>query len=419
MTTPGGAVADGAPAGRPGPGWGVLVARLAVAVLGRLLLNTARRFPYPFAPVLQRGLGVSLPAVTSLIAVSQATSFLSPLFGPLGDRWGQRSLMLGGLWLLAAGMLGAGAIATYGAVLAGIFLAGLGKSIFDPAVQAYVGEQVPYRRRGFAIGLVELAWSGAALLGIPIVGLLIAAWGWRAPFLVLGALALVAALALARVLPRWGHRPGRSSPRGVWAGWGALLREPAACSALGFGFFLSAANDNLFVVYGVWLEGSFGLGVAALGAATVAIGAAEVGGELLTALASDRMGLRRAVLGGTAVAAVGYALLPLSGASLPASLGGLFLVFLVYEFAIVTSFSLMTEVLPRARATMLSAYVAALGAGRLVGALAGGPVWLAGGLPLTGLVSAGLTAAAWVCLARGMRGWAPAGAAGDPLPPME
>ena len=28
------------------------------------------------------------------------------------------------------------------------------------------------------------------------------------------------------------------------------------------GFLISLANDNVFVVYGAWLEGSFGLGVA-------------------------------------------------------------------------------------------------------------------------------------------------------------
>ncbi len=396
-----------------------LVLALSVAVLGRLLLNTARRFPYPFAPVLARGLGVPLPAVTSLIAVSQATSFLSPVFGPLGDRWGQRSLMLGGLALLAAGMLGAGAWGTYGAVLVGIFLAGLGKSVFDPAVQAYVGEQVPYRRRGLAIGLVELSWSGAALLGIPAVGLLIAGLGWRSPFLVLGGLAVLAALALARALPRGRAAGGRTLGLRWREGWALLGREPAAVAALAFGFFLSAANDNLFVVYGAWLEGAFGLGVAALGAATAAIGAAEVGGEVLTALAADRVGLRRAVLGGTALAAAGYGLLPLASGSFPAALAGLFGVFLAYEFAIVASFSLMTEVLPGARATMLSAYVAALGAGRVVGALAGGPLWLLGGLPATGLVSAGLTLLACACLALGLRGWAPAADRNEAPAPLE
>ena len=47
------------------------------ATLYRLVLNTARRFAYPFAPVLSRGLGVPLTAVTSLIAVNQATGVVS------------------------------------------------------------------------------------------------------------------------------------------------------------------------------------------------------------------------------------------------------------------------------------------------------------------------------------------------------
>jgi len=394
---------------------------LTVAVLARLLLNTARRFPYPFAPVLQRGLGVPLAAVTSLIAVSQATAFLSPLFGPLGDRWGHRVLLLTGTGLLAAGMLTGAALPFYGAVLVGIFLAGLGKSVFDPAVQAYVGERVPYRRRGLAIGLVELAWSGATLVGIPVVGLLISAWGWRAPFLVLGVLGLGATWALAWAVPRAEASQLARPPGGATRGWRLLARQPAARAGLALGFLISVANDNLFVVYGAWLEGSFGLGVAALGVATTAIGAAEVGGELLTAAISDRLGLRRALGLGLLASAAGYALLPLLGRSLIGALGGLFLVFLAFEFAIVTSFSLFTEVLPGARATMLSAYVAALGAGRVVGALAGGALWPSVGIGGTGLLSAALTLLAWGCLQRGLRNWVPAPAeeAPAPVPPIE
>ncbi len=391
---------------------------LTVAVLARLLLNTARRFPYPFAPVLQRGLGVPLAAITSLIAVSQATAFLSPIFGPAGDRWGCRVLLLAGSGLLAVGMLTGAAFPFYGAVLVGVFLAGLGKSVFDPAVQAYVGERVPYQRRGLAIGLIELAWSGATLVGIPVVGLLISAWGWRAPFWVLGLLGLAATWALAWVVPGKATSAGTGAGRPVGA-WRLLAGQPAALAGLGLGFLISVANDNLFVVYGAWLEGSFGLGVAALGVATAAIGAAEVGGELLAAAASDRLGLRRALGVGLLASAAGYLLLPLLGRTLPGALAGLFLVFLAYEFAIVTSFSVFTEVLPSARATMLSAYAAALGAGRVVGALAGGALWPHTGIGGTALVSAGLSFLAWVCLRRGMRGWVPAAPAPAPLPPME
>jgi predicted MFS family arabinose efflux permease len=391
---------------------------LSVAVLARLLLNTARRFPYPFAPVLQRGLGVRLSAITSLIAVSQATAFFSPVFGPLGDRWGHRVLLLAGTGLLAAGMLTVAALPFYGVAVVGIFLAGLGKSVFDPAVQAYVGERVPFQRRGLAIGLVELAWSGATLVGIPAVGLLIASWGWRAPFLVLGLLGIGATGALALVLPREDASSSKNALRGAAGSWRLLAREPAALAGLGLGFLISVANDNLFVVYGTWLEGTFGLGVVALGAATTAIGAAEVGGELLTAAASDRLGLRRALGGGLLASAVSYALLPLLGKTLPGALAGLFLVFLAYEFSIVTSFSLFTEVLPGARVTMLSAYVAALGAGRVVGALAGGILWPIAGIVGTGLVSASLSLLAWGFLHRGLRGWAPAPAEEEPVSPL-
>ena len=133
---------------------------LATAIVCRILLNTARRFIYPFAPTFSRGLGVPLTAVTSLIAVNQATSVIGLFFGPVSDRIGYRVMMLCSLGMLALGMLAAGLIPVYGVVLIALFLAGLGKSIFDPAIQAYVGERVPYNRRGRVIGMLEICWAG-------------------------------------------------------------------------------------------------------------------------------------------------------------------------------------------------------------------------------------------------------------------
>jgi hypothetical protein len=61
-----------------------LAFQLGVATLARLVVNTSRRFAYPFASALSRGLGVPLAAITSLIAVNQATGVLSPSLA----RWG-------------------------------------------------------------------------------------------------------------------------------------------------------------------------------------------------------------------------------------------------------------------------------------------------------------------------------------------
>jgi MFS family permease len=113
-----------------------LIRIIGPAAFCRLVFNTARRFAYPFAPVLSRSLGVPLTAVTSMIAVNQATAMLGLFFGPLADRMGYRLMMLSGLALLVGGMFAAGFFPFFTMVLIAFFLAGLGKSIFDPAVQA-------------------------------------------------------------------------------------------------------------------------------------------------------------------------------------------------------------------------------------------------------------------------------------------
>ena len=383
-----------------------LTFQLGAATLARLVINTSRRFAYPFASALSRGLGVPLAAITSLIAVNQATGAFSPLFGPLGDRWGYRVMMLAGLAMLTAGMLAGGLLPVYGMVLLALFLAGLAKSVFDPALHAYVGERVPYQRRGMAIGMLEFAWAGSALVGLPLVGLLIERLGWRSPFFVLGGLGLLSAVALRVLIPDDSHRQrGSDGLSGFREAWRQLSRERAALGALGFGLLVSAANDNLFVVYGIWLESAFGLTIAVLGAATTVIGLAELLGEGLTASIADQLGLKRAVAGGVVLSALSYILLPLVGRTLSSALIGLFITFLTFEFTIVTAISLFTEILPTARATMMSSGVAALSIGRVMGALAGGPVWLAGGMLATGLVSAAVSGLALALLVWGLRGW--------------
>jgi DHA1 family inner membrane transport protein len=351
-------------------------------------------------------LGVPLAAITSLIAVNQVTGVLSPVFGPLGDRWGYRLMMLAGLTMLTGGMLAGGLLPTYSVVLLALVLAGLGKSVFDPALQAYVGERVPYQRRGLAIGMIEFAWAGSALVGLPLVGLLIEHVGWQSPFFVLGGLGLLSLVALAILIPDDGHRQrGSDGPPSFHEAWQQLSRERAALGALGFGLLVSAANDNLFVVYGLWLESTFGLSVAVLGAATTVIGVAEFLGEGLTASVADRLELKRAIVAGLVLSALSYILLPLMGRTLSSALIGLFITFLTFEFTIVTAFSLFTEILPSARATMMSSNVAAISIGRVIGTLVGGPVWLAGGMLATGFVSAAVSGLALVVLLWGLRGW--------------
>ena len=176
---------------------------------------------------------------------------------------------------------------------------------------------------------------------------------------------------------------------------------------LGVAFFATVANDNFFVVYGAWLEEAFYLSIVTLGITTTVIGVAELVGEGLTASLADRLGLRRAVIIGLVLSGVSYALLPYLGKTLPMALAALFVVFLTFEFAIVAPLSLSTEVVPGVRATMISGFFAAAGIGRVVGALVGGQVWIAGGIKAIGVVSGLVSGLALVSLVWGLRGWRP------------
>jgi len=383
-----------------------LILKIAVVVICRLVLNTARRFTYPFAPVLSRELGVPLTSITSLIAVNWATSLLGIFFGPLADRFGYRKMMILGLVMLAVGMFAGGWFPSYGVILITLFLAGLGKMVFDPAVQAYVSERVPYKRRATAIGFLEISWAGSTLLGIPLIALLIDNVGWRSPFFAMGAIGLAGIIVLSVLIPadeRSVLNPRRTlSVKKVLP---IIVRDEASLGALVYVFFFSAAIDNLFVVYGAWLEKAFRVDIVALGMATGVIGAAELVGEILVATISDRFGLKRVVMIGVTICIFTYSLLPLVGQSLLTALTGLFIHFLIFEFTIISSLALCTELQPEMRATVIAGFFAAAGLGRILGALIGGPIWLAGGLVATSLVSAGITALALISLGWGLRGW--------------
>ena len=383
-----------------------LILKIVVVVICRLVLNTARRFAYPFAPVLSRGLSVPLTSITSLIAVNWATSLLGIFFGPLADRFGYRKMMALGLVMLAVGMFAGGFLPSYGVILITLFLAGLGKVIFDPAVQAYVSERVPYHRRATAIGFLEISWAGSTLLGIPLVALLIDNLGWRSPFFAMGTIGSAGIIALIVLFPS--DEQSISKPLRSLAIKNVLpiiVKDKASLGVLAYVFLFSAAIDNLFVVYGAWLEKAFGVGIVALGMATGVIGVAELVGEILVATISDRLGLKRVVMIGVTICIFTYGLLPFAGQSLLPALAGLFIHFLIFEFTIISSVALCTELQPEMRATVLAGFFAGAGLGRILGALMGGPIWLSGGIVVTGLVSAGITALALISLCWGLRGW--------------
>jgi MFS transporter, DHA1 family, inner membrane transport protein len=387
-------------------GGGRLAGQIAATIACRLVLNTGRRFIYPFAPDLSRTLGVPLTSITGLVAVNSATSLLGFGLGPAADRFGYRAMMLLGMGSLAAGMGAVGLFPVFAMLVVAQLLSGAGKSLFDPALQAYISERVPYARRGLVVGLLETAWAGSTLVGIPLMALLIDQAGWRAAFFALSASGLLGIGVMAGLLPA--DRPQDAEARGrvrFRQLFAAMLQSRPALGMALFAFLFNTAMDNLFVIYGAWMEDAFQLSVLAIGVGTAVIGAGELLGEAITAGFGDRLGLKRMALGGVLLCVLTYLMLPLATGTLPLALAAVFLHFCMFEMTIVTVLSVTTELLPAARATMIASFYAFAGAGRVVGALLGGPVWLATGIWGTATLSAALTALSLAALWWALTSW--------------
>lgn len=351
---------------------GVLVAVTAT----RTVINTGFRMVYPFLPALARGVGVEPELVILAITARSGLGLAAPLLGSLGDLRGRRTAMLAGTAVFVIGLIPVAIWPSFGTFVVAVLATGLSKTILDPAQQAYFGDQFAFERRGTPIAIVESSWSGGYLLGVPAVGLLIAGIGWQSPFPLLAGLALLGGLWLLRAIPSDPPRAaGHLNLRGRFS---AILSRRSALAALAVALLIAMGNETVGIVYGLWMEDSFGLQVAALGAASAVIGVAELGGEGLVAGLSDRLGKRRTVVLGLVISTLALLALPVLATALNGALLGLFLMYLSFEFTIVGMLPLMTEQVPAARSTLMAAGIGAFSLGRSLGALAGGPLFTSG-----------------------------------------
>ena len=340
--------------------------QLALFALIRTIFNTAYRMAYPFLGVFARALGVDLAAMSLALTARAIGGGIVPFIAPTIDSRGRKFGMLLALGMFTLSMGIVVLFPTFPALFASMFFATLAKFIFDPAMQAYLSDRTPYERRGRVLAITELGWSLAFILGIPLVGFLIARGGWMSPFPLLMGLGALTFILIYFQIPN-DETPVRTRAS-VWTSFRSVFSYAPAIAGLGVALWATVANEIVNLVFGVWLEDSFGLQIAALGASAAVIGLSEISGEGLVALLYDKLGRERAVGFGLITNSIAALLLPLLGQSTFGALLGLFLFYITFEFTLVSVIPMMTEIMPSARATLMSFNVAALSLGRAIGA---------------------------------------------------
>lgn len=334
---------------------------LPIMIVLRLVVNTGSRMMFTFLPEFSRGTGMSIEQLGRLLSLRDLSGLASPAIGRASDRVGTRKVMLigGALTVIGMFLFSLGAIG----VVIGLGCYGIARSTFLVGMNAWVGHEVAYERRGRATGQIEMTWAGAALIGLPTMGLLIERFGWRTAPALLALLAAPLTIQLARRLPKptevevgAGSRPTMSL-----SGWATIISFT----------LMTGSAQFLVFVHGIWLEETYDFNPSQVGFAIIAVGAAELIASFGSSRLTDRLGKKSSVAFGMAVLTGGLSgLAVLDAPPLWVGLSLLVISFLGFEFGIVSALPLIAEIDPLARAEIIGRAMGLSVVGRAVASLA-------------------------------------------------
>lgn len=340
---------------------------ILIFTLTRTVINTSYRMVYPFLPFFARGLGVEPASLALAFSVRSFLGVFGPFLATVADTHDRKTGMLLGIGLFTAG---SGMVAIrpgFWTFILGTSLTLLGNGVFIPSMNAFLGDHTPYKRRGRILAITELSWAAAFIGGIPLVRSLVETYNWTTPFIIFTVIGVLTFVLYLFLIPA--SRVAQSKGNTLWRNLGRILKTWPALAGLLAGVLFTTANEMVNLIFGLWIEGQFGLDFAALTIASVVIGVSELGGEVITGIWLDAVGKRRMIwifLGLNSLAAI---LLPFTNGQLNLAMVSLGFFYITFEIVVVSALTLMSEVVPTARATMLSATVAGFSLGRMLGDL--------------------------------------------------
>lgn len=343
-------------------------ARVALFTVIRSVINSAYRMAYAMQPLLAAGMGVKLSDLAVALSIRSLLGTFSPFLAIFTDTQGRKKGMTLGLVLFILGVGLTATLQSFTGFIIGASLVVVGNGVFIPSMQSYLSDHVPFDRRGKVLAITELSWSMGFIVGAPALGLLLTRINWIAPHVVLTIIGLILLLVFWKIVPEE-HLPQSKQP--LLQNLGLVFRTAPVVAGIAASISFTGANEIVNVVFGEWIKDSFGLAFATLTVASVVIGGSELGSELLSAVVLDRVSKQKAMTIALLINALVLFLLPLTKHSLPLALTALALFFISFEVTLISLVTLMTEVLPNARATVMAVTVATFSAGRVFGSLFG------------------------------------------------
>lgn len=203
----------------------------SVLVLATLVTSIISSFGAPLIPTVARDFEVSLPVAQWSLTVALLTGTVaSPVLGRLGDGPRARATLIGGLAVVTVGGVMTALAGSFGVLLVGRVLQGVGLAL-APLAMAIAGDVLPPAKAAPMIALLSVSAAAGLGAGYPVSGLLAGAWGLPGAYWFGTAISAFTAVCVVIVIPtetKSADAAGRFDGLGV-----ALLAVALVCSMVG------------------------------------------------------------------------------------------------------------------------------------------------------------------------------------------
>ncbi|MDF2641366.1 MAG: major facilitator transporter, partial [Pseudomonas sp.] len=197
----------------------------------------------PMMPLLSQEFSIN--AAQSSLILSVATAMLAIgllITGPVSDRLGRKPVMVLALFCAALATLASALMPTWETVLMTRALVGLSLSGLAAVAMTYLSEEIHPAHLGLAMGLYIGGSAVGGMSGRLIAGVMIDYVSWHVAMLVVGGLALGAAVAFWKMLPESRNFRARSlHPRSLLDGFAVQFRDAGLPLLFLMGFLLMGA----------------------------------------------------------------------------------------------------------------------------------------------------------------------------------
>jgi MFS transporter, DHA1 family, inner membrane transport protein len=181
--------------------YGAGLAELALAI-GGLAIGTGEFASMTILPVVANGLDTPLPTMGHMIsAYALGVVVGAPLITIFFAKVPRRAMLIGLMLMFAVGNLLSALAPSYAALVIARFISGIPHGAYFGIAALVAASLVPPDRRARAVGRVMLGLTVANIFGVPLATWLGQTLGWRADFLMVGAIGLLTMAGVRIFLP--------------------------------------------------------------------------------------------------------------------------------------------------------------------------------------------------------------------------